>query len=123
MGELHELQPGAVFEREHPFTLVIENQGDPTFEHERWRPGAWETWADDGSDDPVTAKAHGLGRVKFTVVSTHRPPGYPERVFFKREFTNPDGEKYAPGRLMNSVRRKFLRDVAAFPFRFEVEEL
>lgn len=117
-----EIAAGAIFERDHPFTMVRENQGDPDFEIERWRPGAWEVW-EQNDDDAPTAKANGLGRVKYTVVSTHKPPGYPTRIFFKREFTTPDGGRYSPGRLMNCVASKFRKDVTAFPFPFEVEEL
>lgn len=110
---------GDVFERDHPFTLVIERGFEPDDAYERWRPGVWNV--DDTGED-VLPSCTALGRVKFTVVSSHRPPGYPERVFFKREFTCPDGKRYAPGKLMNCITRKFRKDIAAFPFAFEVEQ-
>lgn len=114
-------QSGEVFERPHPFTVVVENQGDPERETERWRPGAWETkyiYPDD-----ACALAHGVGRVQFTVVSVHTPPRYPTRVFYTRQFFMPDGSPYASSRLKNCIANKFAKDIKAFPFHYEVEEL
>lgn len=112
---------GMVFEREHPFTLCVENRGDPEFESERWRPGAWETKMI--APDDAVALAHAIGRARFTVVSVHTPPGYPTRVFYKRQFFMPDGSAYRPGNLRNSILSKFRRDVAKFPFAYEVDNL
>ena len=113
-----EIEPGSVFERDHPFTMVVEGGPDPDLIFERWRPGAWNV---DSAGEDVLMSCTALGRVKFTVISTHRPPGYQERVFFKREFTTPDGGRYAPAKLHNCIIRKFRKDVATFPFPFEVE--
>ena len=120
MTDVRTFAAGDVFERSHPFTFVKENGSYPGDEIERWRPGAWNSEYDDA--DKGTAYCTALGAVRFMVISTHRPPGYPERVFFKREFTTPDGERYASGRLMNCITRKFRKDIAAFPFPFEVEQ-
>jgi hypothetical protein len=115
-------EPGQVFIRDHPFTLVTENKGsDPETETERWRPGAWDT--ETISPEEVSQACNALGKVAFTVVSTHRPPGYQERVFFKREFTLPDGKRYAPGKLHNCIARKFAADILKFPFDFVIREL
>lgn len=113
------VRAGDVFERDHPFTWTTERGSAPDDVHERWRPGAWNI---DSVGEDVLPSCTALGRVKFTVISMHRPPGYQERVFFTREFITPDGEKYAPARLMNCIARKFRKDVAAFPFRFDVEQ-
>lgn len=110
-----DLPHGATFSRPHPFTMVTENASDPERAYERWRPGAWEIGRDGG------LVAHDMGAVTFMVISTHKPPGYPERVFYKRQFFLPDGEPYAPGRLMNCVKRRFLKDVEAYPNPFVVE--
>ena len=113
-----EIKPGDVFERDHPFTLMEERGSSPDDVYERWRPGAWNV--DSAGEDALTS-CTALGRVRFTVVSTHRPPGYQERVFFKREFTTPEGKIYAPAKLHNCIARKFRKDIAAFPFPFVVE--
>lgn len=113
------LAHGDVFTRPHPFTWMEEGQGDLAIE--RWRPGAWGIAAD--GPDSAIASCNGLGSVTFCVVSTHKPPGYPERVFFKRQFFTPEGKAYAPSRLMNCITRKFKRDIEKFPFPFEVVEL
>jgi hypothetical protein len=113
------LAPGDVFTRPHPFTWVKEGEGE--FAIERWRPGAWDH-VSSGPED-MTMACHALGSVTFTVVSIHRPPGYPERVFFKRQFFTPDGTPYASSKLMNCITRKFRKDVEKFPFHYEVVEL
>lgn len=115
--------PGAVFEREHPFTWVEERgrlSTGPDDVYERWRPGAWETKII--SDDAAMA-CHGEGTVKFTVISVHRPPGYQERVFYTRHFTDPEGGSYATNKLHHKVMRGFQKEAEAFPFRYEVIEL
>jgi len=117
MSTAVEVKAGDVFERAHPFTWVEEGSGENAFE--RWRPGAWNI---DSAGEDVLTSCTALGKVKFVVISTHRPPGYQERIFFTREFTTPDGSRYAPARLMNCIARKFRKDVAAFPFAFDVEE-
>lgn len=114
-------EAGEVFERVHPFTWVTERRGATEDVVERWRPGAWDT-KPIAPDDAIAA-CNGLGTVKFSVVSVHTPPGYPTRVFFKREFTQPDGEKYAASKLINCIARKFAKDITTFPFPFEVVEL
>ena len=116
-----EFQPGEVFERDQPFTIVVENKGDPERETERWRPGAWDTKYI--PPDSAVALANGVGRVRFTVVSIHRPPGYPMRVFFTRQFFMPDGIPYASSRLKNCIASKFAKDIEKFPFDYEVDEL
>lgn len=115
------IEPGMVFERRHPFTLCVENRGDPDFETERWRPGAWNS-VQTGPDDAI-ASANAEGLVRFIVVSIHQPPGYPTRVFFKRQFFMPDGTAYRPGMLRNCVLSKFRRDIKDFPFEYTVEDL
>jgi len=67
--------------------------------------------------------ANAVGKVRFTVVSIHRPPGYPMRVFYKRQFFLPDGKSYASGSLKNCVVSKFRRDIQAFPFAYEIDDL
>jgi hypothetical protein len=114
-------QPGDVFERKHPFTWVVERHGEPDRDTERWRPGAWETKYI--PPDDACAICHGEGTVKFTVVSVHTPPKYPTRVFFTRQFFMPDGKPYASSRLKNCIIAKFSKDIKAFPFLYEVEEL
>lgn len=116
-----EFAAGEVFERDHPFTWVVEHRGDLDRENERWRPGAWETKYI--YPDSAVAIANGVGRVKFTVVSSHRPPGYPTRVFFTRQFFQPDGEAYASSKLRNCIASKFAKDIEKFPFEYEVEPL
>lgn len=114
------IPPGDVFERDHPFTLRADHEHYPEEKSVyRWRPGAWNVDSEDGE---VFTSCTAIGRVKFTVVSVHRPPGFQERVFFKREFTTPEGDRYTSGRLMNCITRKFRKDIAAFPFRFDVEQ-
>jgi hypothetical protein len=113
---------GAVFERDHPFSFVQERlSSDPADVIERWRPGAWETTLV-GPDD-ARAACHGIGKVKFTVVSVHSPPRYQTRVFFTRHFVDPEGGLYTPNKLHHRVLSHFKREIAGFAFKYEVIEL
>jgi hypothetical protein len=116
-----EIEAGMVFERDHPFTYVTENSHDPELAWERWRPGAWKQL--DISPEDVIACANAVGKVRFTVVSIHQPPGYQTRVFYKRQFFMPDGKAYASGSLRNCIISKFRRDIREFPFAYEVANL
>lgn len=116
-----EFTAGEVFTRKHPFTFVVEKTGLPDVEFEQWRPGAWEsTYL---APDEMIAACHAEGTVTYTVISSHRPPGYETRIFFKREFMTPEGKRYAPARLHNCILRKFVRDITKFQFQYEIVEL
>ncbi|MCD4509746.1 hypothetical protein LQT97_00715 [Brucella pseudogrignonensis] len=126
MAEIKTKEPieaGMIFEREHPFTLVTEKHCDPEETYERWRPGAWNTEVDAPYGESVTFYANAVGRVRFSVVSIHTPPGYPTRVFYKRQFFMPDGKAYASGSLKNCIISKFRRDIKEFPINYEIDDL
>ena len=123
MATKEPIDAGMVFERDHPFTLVVENKGDPDCEMERWRPGAWNTEVDGPYGESLSYFANAVGRVRFSVVSVHTPPGYPTRVFYKRQFFRPDGTAYASGSLKNCIISKFRRDIKGFPINYEIDDL
>ncbi len=112
-------EAGQTFERDHPFTWTEEGFGDQVIE--RWRPGAWNV-VEDGPESAV-AGANGMGKVRYEVVSVHTPPGYPTRVFYRRQFFTPEGEPYTSPKLRVSIARKFAKDAAEFGFPFVVEKL
>lgn len=57
-----------------------------------WKPGIeWEACGPEDSE----AVADGIGKVLYTVVSVHHlPKPYTARVFFVREWIDPDGKKF-----------------------------
>lgn len=77
-----------------------------------WKPGIEYR---DVYPDSSEAIAHGVGKVFYTVVSTHKPPHpYPERVFFTRKFETPDGRKFGKVKLHILTMEAFRRRVAGY---------
>jgi hypothetical protein len=59
--------------------------------------------------DTAEAVADGEGWMTLTVVSSHKPGRFPERVFFTRTFTPPDGPTFGKTKLHIATRAKFSR--------------
>lgn len=107
---------GKTYEREWPFLrekveLVYWDIVDPSEDYETWKPGfEMEQQAPYGDSWPV---AHGMGAELFTVVSTHKPgPKYPTRVFYIRQWRDPDGKVFG---------QRSLRQCVAWAFRKKLE--
>lgn len=104
---------GAVFDVA-PFPFVRHKANLPDDEGEYvevdcWKPGVrmedrfgqYDAWQD--------AVADGIGSLRLTVVSVHTPPGFPQRVFFLRTWTDPDGKAFGRRRLMVTIVAAFRR--------------
>lgn len=54
-----------------------------------------------GSDEPpdIEAVADAMGAQVITVVSVHRPGRFPTRVFYTRQWRDPDGKLFGKGNL------------------------
>lgn len=105
-----------------PFPFIADTytrvnyDGDRPYEteEETWRPGVrWidivvkgDGWVDDGGQIP---EADAIGQITITVVSRHRPAGYQERVFYTRQFTDPDGKTFGKGKLFCVTANTFKR--------------
>lgn len=89
------------------------------FQHEGWRPGC-----DVESDDSMYGRfycADGIGSMILTVVSTHKPGNFPERVFFTRHWRDPDGKEFGKKTKLRVIAvSSFTALTRGYRHRFEV---
>lgn len=94
------METGQTFEVACPFvrSTYTEFDADGPVTTLTWRPGVeWEITGPEGEAD---MRAHGMGKVRYTVVSVHKlPRPYPARVFFTRKWVSPDGREFGAGKL------------------------
>ena len=80
-----------------------------------WRPGVdWEPCAPDEDE----AVADGIGQVLYTVIDVHEPPRpYHPRVYFIREWIDPDGKRFGRKNLRIMGIQAFKRRLQGYRFR------
>lgn len=109
------MKAGDVFEVTCPFlrSPYVEHDIDGTFTTLTWKPGVeWEIVGPEGEAD---MRAHGLGKVRYTVVSVHQlPRPYPARVFFTRKWVSPDGREFGAGKLHVMTLAAFRRRTVSY---------
>jgi hypothetical protein len=71
-----------------------------------WRPGV--RFEAIGPEDSGSV-ADAIGSAEFTVVAAFKPGRFPMRVFFTRQFVDPDGRRFGKGRLHIWTLEKFRR--------------
>lgn len=92
------IKPGTVVEVRHPFIRATYSglDEDGPFETKCWSPGVRDEWC--APDDSVMV-ADGDGAQRLTVVSVHKPGRFPTRIFYTRQWVDPDGRVFGKGRL------------------------
>jgi hypothetical protein len=81
-----------------------------------WRPGVrWVQVYDDSE-----AEAEGMGSMLLTVIDVHKPGRFPARVFFTRQWRDPDGKTFGKGGLRITTVPAFLRRVKGYMHEFEL---
>ena len=117
-----EIEPGAVFSTPAPFTRKMYQKFDEDGHYEvpSWTPGARaENFGDDGIN-----RADAEGSVEYRVVSRHRPPGFPERVFYVRTFVAPSGVRFdgaASRKLRSTPLYCFRKLIQRWPAPYSVD--
>lgn len=110
--------PGQVIEvPNYPFTRTVFNGEDESgpFQVEGWRPGV-ETEFDGGFD--VESVADSTGSMILTVISTHKPGRFPERIFYTRQWRDPDGKVFGATKLRIATVEKFRRIASRYQHPF-----
>ena len=117
------IQAGDVFKVRYAFVRCMYSYYDEDGGGEAisWAPG---TFAE--GEDPYglreMAMADGEGQMILTVVSTHKPGKYPERIFYTRKFVNPDGVEFGKGALRIATKNKFERLASGYRVYFNIRE-
>lgn len=126
---MSEIEPGAVFVVDnYPFVLTTFTEFEPdaegfsTVEMQTWKPG--HEYVEVGPEGEADAVCDGYGKQILTVVSTHKPGKFPERVFYTREWEDPDGKRFTSGGCKIAVKSKFMRLASGYGVGIrELEEI
>ncbi len=113
---------GAVIEVGHPFIRAPYTAHDGeggNFEVIGWRPGtrAEQTSPDDGEDF-----ADATGTQILTVVSIHKPGRFPMRVFYTRQWRDPDGREFGKAHLRVTTMQAFQTLIKGYRWPYEIAE-
>lgn len=109
------MEAGQIFEVDCPFIRAPYTDHDEDGCHTvlSWKPGVeWEIVGPEGEAD---MRAHGMGKVRYTVISVHKLPyPYPARVFFTRKWISPDGREFGARKLHVMTVEAFCRRTASY---------
>ena len=83
-----------------------------------WRPGT-ESESDGGYDAQEAADA--MGSMVLTVVDVFKPGRYPSRVFYTRQWIDPDGKAFGKGCLRITTVNAFLRRTKGYMHDFYLD--
>lgn len=130
-GHPIQAEPGKVFEvRPFPFlrhkASVINEDGEWD-EVDCWKPGAefvsvprYSGFGEYTED--TECHAHGEGALWLHVVSVHKPGRYPTRVFYRREWVDPDGKVFGRPGLKVCVLSQFRRLATGYAHEYIVRD-
>lgn len=115
------LIPGQEFRVVYPFTetkvSLYNEEGE--YERDSWKPGVdFDTSGPYGSREYY---AHGEGEMILTVVSTHKPGKYSERVFFVRSWVDPSGKAFGKTKLRVTTSASFRSLCDGYRHPYEID--
>lgn len=87
-----------------------------------WKPGADGGYSYNPHSSNDYLLADGEGAMILTVVSVHQPGRYPTRVFFTRQWRDPDGRTFGKNKLHVVTAEKFRRISTRFGHDWKVED-
>lgn len=121
---------GEVFTVPHPFVrdtwhgLDMDEAGIREHAVPTWRPG---TRAEESADpnayygeQSVVNVADAMGAQELTVVGVYRPGRFPTRVFYTRQWRDPDGKSFGKTKCRISTVPAFRAIVAGYRVPFEM---
>lgn len=82
-----------------------------------WRPGTRGVLVYPDSSEDV---ADGIGTMSLTEVSRHKPGRYPERVFYVRTFTDPDGRTFGKTKLRMTTAQNYRRLCSGHSYEYRM---
>lgn len=115
--------PGQVIEvKGYPFVRTVFNGiecdadgGITEFQDEGWRPGC--------DSDEGCLFADGTGEMILTIISIYKPGNFKERVFYTRQWRDPDGKQFGKSRrLLVTTKSVFTKLCRGYRHEFELSE-
>lgn len=115
--KVSKLVPGTVYSIAWPFLQTsLKTDRGAMYLCGEWKPGA-EVIKEDGG---CLTTCHGEGLLTVTLVSIHKPgPTFHPRVFYRAQFTDPDGKQMRPGLRMKTAAA-FTTFVKGYRYEYEV---
>jgi hypothetical protein len=117
-----EIIEGRAYELDYPFVRSTYEgyDEDGPLSTPSWKPGT-ESFA--CAPDDCEDVADAVGRVIYTVVSVHRlPKPYASRVFFVREWINPDGKRFGKKQLRILGISAFSSRLNGFRYQYRLRQ-
>lgn len=115
---------GQVVSFKYPFTRVMAstyNGKTNTIKcFPSWRPGLWQR--DDRPYGDISYWADEMGEQVLTIVSTHKPGGFPERIFFTRKWKSPNGKMFGKNRCCVLAISAFKGLLHGYRHEFEISQ-
>lgn len=104
-----------------PYPFILDDfegfDEDGPYKTKTWRPGVR---FEQVSIDESESVADDEGVMILTVVSTHKPGRFPERVFYTRRWRNPKGAEFGKGKLFIATAQKFRRISRGYGYAYSV---
>jgi hypothetical protein len=125
--KVSEIEIGKTYEVAFPFVrdtydaYDADSEGVSAYKAPTWRPGVdYEMCAPDDTE----AVADGVGKMLLSVVSVHHlPKPYAARVFFVREWINPDGKRFGKKQLRIMGGAAFIHRASGYWLEYRMREL
>lgn len=112
---------GQEISTDYPFlrTTYSDFSDGEVVELKTWRPGVnFESDGFDGTDTCADAN----GKVVYTVVELFKPGRFPERVFFTRNWIDPDGKQFGKSKLHITTKQNFRNLTKGYRHDYEFYE-
>jgi len=112
---------GAIIEVGHPFIRDKYSafDGEGNYEAIGWRPGTRTEFV---CPDAMVDVADAVGTQILTVVSIHKPGRFPMRVFYTRQWRDPDGVTFGKGHLRMKTLQAFVALINGYRYPFEISD-
>lgn len=101
------------------YDAMPEELGAIPTERPTWRPGVedhcnqYDSWSEAGGD----------GEVVYSVVATFKPGKYPARVFYLRNWIDPDGKRFGKNNLRITTTQHFREMLKGWRHEYDIDEL
>lgn len=121
MNKLPDFHAGQELTAEYPFVRDVYadcDEGGP-FERKTWKPGVNHEMV---YPDDSEAFADAKGQVVYTVIALFKPGSFPERVFYIRNWIDPDGKRFGKNKLRVTTKQNFRNLIRGYRYGYELYE-